>query len=82
MTQFELDPAEVLKLTAALPPRDRLSYLLAARGLCPRYRGDAAFRREVDRLTNALIKQLPVILRDAEKIAAQLRADATPLAAG
>jgi hypothetical protein len=82
MATYELDPAEVLRLTEALPPRDRLAYLLSARGLCPRCRGDRAFRRAVDDLTEAHRKGLPAILREAKKIAAQLMADAATLADG
>jgi hypothetical protein len=79
---YQLDPAEVLRLTAPLPPRDRLAYLLACRGLCARCRGDRAFKMEVDRLTNDLIKDLPAILREAKKTAAQLMTDAAMLAGG
>jgi hypothetical protein len=78
---YELNPAEVLALTAALPERTRLAHLLAARGLCPRCRGDRAFRRAVDDLTEAHRKDLPAILREAKKTAAQLMADAATLAA-
>jgi len=35
-TTFRLNPAEVIAATASLPPRDRLAYLLACRGLCAR----------------------------------------------
>jgi hypothetical protein len=82
MPRYELDPGEVLKLTANLPPRDRLAYLLAARGLCPRCRGDRIYRAAVDDLTGAHRKDLPAILREAEKTAAQLMADAATLAGG
>jgi hypothetical protein len=82
MPDYRLNPAAVLALTADLPPKPSLAYLLAARGLRPRCRGDRAFRRAVDDLTEAHRKDLPAILREAKKTAAQLMADAATLAGG
>jgi hypothetical protein len=74
MPSFELDPREVEDFIRPLSARQQLVYRLAVRGLCPRCRGDRVFRQRTDALVERFRKDLPVVLRDANKLADELTA--------
>ena len=71
---FELDPREVENFIRPLPARQQLIYRLAVRGLCPRCRGDRVFRQRTDARVEQFRKDLPAVLRDANKLADELTA--------
>jgi hypothetical protein len=72
--QFELDAREVEKFIRPLPARQQLIYRLAVRGLCPRCRGDRVFRQRTDALVEQFRKDLPAVLKEADKLSAELTA--------
>ena len=74
MLSLELDPGEVTVLLRGLPPRQELVYRLAIRGLSERCRGDRQFRHRTDALAEQFRKELPAVLREAEKLSAELTA--------
>jgi hypothetical protein len=74
MPSFELDPREVHRFVRPMAPRQELVYRLAVRGLCLRCRGDRAFTRRTDALTEQFRKDLAAVLREAEKLSAELTA--------
>jgi hypothetical protein len=71
---FELDPREVENFIRPLPARQQLVYRLAIRGLCPRCRGDRVFRQRTDALVERFRKDLPALLKEADKLSAELTA--------
>jgi hypothetical protein len=71
---FELDPREVENFVRPLPARQRLVYRLAIRGLCPRCRGDRQFNQHTNALTEQFRRDLPAVLREANKLAEELTA--------
>ncbi len=44
------------------------------RGLCPSYRGDRHFRQRIDALMEQFRRELPAVLKEADKFAAELTA--------
>jgi hypothetical protein len=74
MPSLDLDPGEVRVLLRGLPPRQELVYRLAVRGLCPRCRGDRVFRQRTDDLVERFRKDLPAVLKEADKLSAELTA--------
>jgi hypothetical protein len=71
---FELHPREVEDFIRPLPARQQLVYRLAIRGLCPRCRGDRVFRQRTDALVEKFRKDLPAVLKEADKLSAELTA--------
>jgi hypothetical protein len=74
MPSFELDPREVDRFVRPLGQRAELVYRLAIRGLCERCRGDRQFRERTEVLIARYRKYLPRLLKEAEKLSAELMA--------
>jgi hypothetical protein len=71
---FELDPREADAFVRGMAPRQELVYRLAIRGICLRCRGDRQFTKRTDALIDQFRKDLPAVLRDANKLADELTA--------
>jgi hypothetical protein len=71
---FELDPREVEEFIRPLPARQQLVYRLAVRDLCPRCRGDRTFNTRTDALVDQYRKELPAVLKEADKLSEDLAA--------
>jgi hypothetical protein len=71
---FELDPREVEDFIRPMPARQQLVYRLAVRGLCPRCRGDRVFTKRTDALIEQFRKDLPAVLKEANKLGEELTA--------
>ena len=76
MPSFELDPREADCFVGTLPPRQELVYRLAMRALSPRCRGDRRFSRRTKALVKQFREDLPVLLKEADKLSAELTASA------
>jgi len=76
MPSFELDPREADRFVGTLPPRQELVYRLAMRALSPRCRGDRRFSRRTKALVKQFREDLPVLLKEADKLSAELTASA------
>jgi hypothetical protein len=74
MLSLDLDPGEVTVLLRGLPPRQELVYRLAIRGLSARCRGDRVFRQRTDALMEQFRKDLPALLKEADKLSDELTA--------
>jgi hypothetical protein len=74
MLSLDLDPGEVTVLLRGLPPRQELVYRLAIRGLSERCRGDRVFNARTDALVERFRKELPAVLKEADKLADELTA--------
>jgi hypothetical protein len=74
MPSFELDPRKAERFVRGMPSRQELVYRLAIRGLCERCRGDRAFTKRTDVLIEQFRKDLPVVLREANKLGEELTA--------
>jgi hypothetical protein len=77
MPSFELDPREAARFVRGMPPRQELVYRLAIRGLGERCRGDRAFTKRTDLLIEQFRKDLPTVLKEANKLGEELAASAT-----
>jgi hypothetical protein len=71
---FELDPREVEEFVRPLPARQQLVYRLAVRGLCERCCGDRQFTKRTDALLERFRKELPAVLKEANKLGEELKA--------
>jgi hypothetical protein len=69
---FELDPREAEDFIRPLPARQQLVYRLAVRGLCRRCRSDRRFTRRTDALIEQFRKDLSAVLKEADKLSAEL----------
>ena len=69
---FELDPREADAFVRGMAPRQELVYRLAIRGMCARCRGDRQFTQRTDALIEQFRKELPAVLREANKLGEEL----------
>ena len=69
-------PRELEEFIRPLPARQQLVYRLAVRGLCARCRGDRQFGQRTDALAEQFRKELPAVLREADKLSEELTASA------
>ncbi len=74
MPTFELDPREAERFVRGMPLRRELIYRLAVRGLCPRCGSDRQFRARTEALTEQFRKDLPAVLKEANKLSIELTA--------
>jgi hypothetical protein len=72
MPNLEVDPREADRFVRPLGQRAELVYRLALRGLSDRCRGDRQFRDRTEVLMARFRKYLPQLLKEAEKLSAEL----------
>jgi hypothetical protein len=74
MSCFELDARDAEHLVCTLPPRQELVYRLAVRSLRARCRIDRRFSRRTKALVEQFREDLPALLKEADKLSAELTA--------